>query len=113
MIKLNGAFVDLILQNMGFGGKWRFWLKSCISTTSISVMINCTPTKPFKMERGLRQGGPLSPFLFVLVADVLNRMIGKVVDKGLIETLQVGKEKVDLLIYSSQMTSSFFAHKVR
>ena len=42
-------------------------MRSCIIFASMSVPVNRTPTKTFKMERGLRLVDPLSPFLFVLV----------------------------------------------
>ncbi|XP_057739642.1 secreted RxLR effector protein 78-like [Arachis stenosperma] len=70
-------FVDVVLEKMGFEKRWRAWVAECIMSASISILINGSPSKPFKMERGLRQGDPLSPFLFVLVVDVLNRMIGE------------------------------------
>ena len=48
------------------------------------------------MHRLLRQGDPLSPFLFVLVVEVFNKMVGKAMENGLVEGLCVGKEKVEL-----------------
>ncbi|KAL1326310.1 hypothetical protein AAHE18_13G219100 [Arachis hypogaea] len=48
------------------------------------------------MERGLRQGDPLSPFLFVLVVDVLHRMIGEAVRNGRIAPLFVGRDNIEL-----------------
>ncbi|XP_016173257.1 uncharacterized protein LOC107615734 [Arachis ipaensis] len=62
----------------------------------MSMLINGSPSKPFKMERGLRQGDPLSLFLFVLVVDVLHRMIGEAVRNGHISPLLVGRDSVAL-----------------
>ncbi|XP_016165230.1 uncharacterized protein LOC107607841 [Arachis ipaensis] len=81
---------------MGFGRRWRAWIIECIRSASISVMVNGAPSKPFKMERGLRQGDLLSPFLFILVVDVLNRMIGEAVRNRRIAPLLVGRDNVEL-----------------
>nr|XP_029145814.1 uncharacterized protein LOC114924701 [Arachis hypogaea] len=72
---------------MGFGRRWRGWVMECVSTASMSVLINGSPSQPFKMERGLRQGDPLSPFLFILVVDVLHRMLEEAVRNGQISPL--------------------------
>ncbi|XP_016204928.1 uncharacterized protein LOC107645423 [Arachis ipaensis] len=82
---------------MGFGRRWRGWVMECISTCSMSVLVNGSPFKPFKMERGLRQGDPLSPFLFVLAVDVLHRMIGEAVRNSRISPLLVGRDHIELL----------------
>ncbi|XP_072061984.1 uncharacterized protein [Arachis hypogaea] len=62
----------------------------------MSILINGSPSKPFKMERGLRQGDPLSLFLFVLVVDVLHRMIGEAVRNKCILPLLIGKDNIEL-----------------
>ncbi|XP_016168024.1 uncharacterized protein LOC107610488 [Arachis ipaensis] len=81
---------------MGFDWKWRGWVRECIGTASMAILINDSPSKPFKMERGLRQGDFLSPFLFVLVVDVLHKMIGEAVRNKRIFPLLVGKESIEL-----------------
>ncbi|XP_016191986.1 uncharacterized protein LOC107632859 [Arachis ipaensis] len=68
------SFVNIVLQKMDFGLRWRTWVKECVTTVSMLVLINGPLSKPFKMERGLRQRDILSHFLFVLVVDVLHRM---------------------------------------
>nr|XP_025647281.1 uncharacterized protein LOC112742257 [Arachis hypogaea] len=94
--RVKWSFVDLVLQKMGFGRKWRGWVMECVSTCSMSILINGSPSKPFKMERDLRQGDPLSPFLFVLVVDVLHRMLGEAVRNGRISLLLVGRDHIKL-----------------
>ncbi|XP_072076581.1 uncharacterized protein [Arachis hypogaea] len=81
---------------MGFGQRWRGWIKECVCMASMSLLINVSPSKSFKMERGLRQGDPLSPFLFVLVVEVLHRMVGEAVRHGRISPLLVGKDNIEL-----------------
>ncbi|XP_072074147.1 uncharacterized protein [Arachis hypogaea] len=85
--RVKWSFVDIVLQKMGFGRRLRAWVMECVGTASMSVLINGSPTKPFMMERGLRQGDPISPFLFILVVDILHRMIGEVVRNGRISPL--------------------------
>ncbi|XP_020963856.1 uncharacterized protein LOC110265279 [Arachis ipaensis] len=62
----------------------------------MSVLVNGSPSKSFKMERGLRQGDPLSSLLFVLVVDVLHRMLGEAVRNGRIDPLLVGRDHIEL-----------------
>ena len=62
----------------------------------MSILINGSPTTPFKMERGLRQGNPLSPFLFVLVAEAPNCLMFKAKDIRIIDGVKVGRDKTDV-----------------
>ncbi|GJW12416.1 hypothetical protein Tco_1578243 [Tanacetum coccineum] len=77
----NRDAVSMLCQ-MGFGFKWRNWIAACRSSASISIMINGPPSNEFKMERGLCQGDPLSPFLFLVVVEALQSTILESCNKG-------------------------------
>ena len=59
------SFLDWVMAKMGFGERWRKWILGCVSTASISVLVNGSPSRQFRISRGLRQGCPLSPFLLI------------------------------------------------
>ena len=68
------------MGRMGFGNRWLSWIKWCISTTSFSVLISGSPASFFPSSRGLRQGDPLSPYLFVIGMEALSCLINRVVE---------------------------------
>ena len=76
------SFLFSVLEKMGFGEKWIRWIKWCISTASFSVLVNGTPFGFFQNSRGLRQGDPLSPFLFVIAMEALSCLLKRVVSGG-------------------------------
>ncbi|KAJ9536053.1 hypothetical protein OSB04_un000779 [Centaurea solstitialis] len=82
------------MEIMGFGVKWRRWIEACLRSSTMSVLVNGSPTKEFVMGRGLRQGDPLAPFLFLIVAENLNVLMEEACSKGIIEGLGVGVEDV-------------------
>ena len=77
---ISWEFLYQVLGRMGFGSRWLSWMKWCISTAYFSVLINGSPTGFFPSSRGLRQGDPLSPYLFVIDMEAFNCMINRAVD---------------------------------
>ncbi|RVX13136.1 putative mitochondrial protein [Vitis vinifera] len=73
-----------VLHKMGFGSRWMEWIWWCISIAKFSVLVNGVPAGYFSNSKGLRQGDPLSPYLFVLGMEVLSVLIRRAVDGGFI-----------------------------
>ncbi|KAK2417418.1 hypothetical protein QL285_039719 [Trifolium repens] len=84
------GYLDAVMGRMDFAPLWRKWMKECVCTASASVLVNGSPTDEFPLERGLRQGDPLSPFLFLLAAEGLNVMMRAMVEANQFTGYTVG-----------------------
>jgi hypothetical protein len=80
--RVNLDFLFEILKIRDFSETWIGWIKMVVLEGSVSVMANGEESSTFKHGKGLRQGGPLSPLFFNLVADALTRMLKRASGKG-------------------------------
>nr|GEZ73447.1 RNA-directed DNA polymerase, eukaryota [Tanacetum cinerariifolium] len=76
-------FLDDILEKFGFGMRWRDWIQSCLKSFRGSILVNGSPTSEFQFHKGLKQGDPISPLLFILVMENLHLSFLNVVSAGL------------------------------
>lgn len=76
---------------MGFSSNWIKWITECVTIVSYSVLINGSLTKPFKPSRGLRQGDPLSPYLFLFCVNVLSCALLKQESSHHLKGIKIGR----------------------
>ncbi|GLU22240.1 hypothetical protein SLE2022_383300 [Rubroshorea leprosula] len=110
-------FIDYMLDRMAFSATWRRWIQECLKSSMVSILINGSPTRQFSVTKGIRQGDPLSPFLFLIVAEGLNGLMTAAVDKELYKGVEVGKDAVSVTHLQFADDTIFFGeateHNVR
>jgi hypothetical protein len=97
---VNWDFLLYMLRRCGFRGKWCSWLARCISSAKFSVLVSCSPNGFFNSSRGLRQGDPLSPLLFVFVMEALSHRITAAISGGLLDGFRVGNASFSHLLFA-------------
>ncbi|GJS59071.1 RNA-directed DNA polymerase, eukaryota, reverse transcriptase zinc-binding domain protein [Tanacetum coccineum] len=89
MQKVRWDFLDDVLKKFGFGNKWCNWIQCCLKSSRGSILVNGSPTEEFQFFKGLKQGDPLSPFLFILIMESLHLSFQRVIDAGLFKGINL------------------------
>ena len=84
-------FLEAVLYKMGFHTVWISLVMNCVRSVSFSVGINGIHGEYFKPTRGLRQGDPLSPYLFLLVSEVLSININCALSSGMLSGIKLSR----------------------
>lgn len=87
--KVSWNYLEAILDAFGFYRQWINWILALIKSSRFSILVNGAPSAPFTPTWGIRQGDPLSPFLFVILMEGLSRIIAKKKVEGSIKGLQL------------------------
>jgi hypothetical protein len=94
------GFLEGVLKRLGFHSNWVQWVMACVTTVNYSICFNNCQLQPFKPTRGLRQGDPLSPYLFLFVVDGLSKLLQKEIAHGSLHELRFAEEAREFLISS-------------
>jgi hypothetical protein len=100
---LSWAFLFEVLRRYGFGDKFLDWIAILLSSASTRVLLNGCPGPPIWHRRGLRQGDPLSPQLFVLAVDTLGRLVTHAATVGILQGLHPTKTIPVVSLYADDV----------
>lgn len=86
---ISWSFLDCTLFKFSFNDKWRNWIHAHVFFGNLAVLVNGYSIQEISIQRGLKQGDPLAPFLFLLVAEGLSGIFYRVVDQQIFLGLHV------------------------
>ncbi|XP_026420486.1 uncharacterized protein LOC113316539 [Papaver somniferum] len=100
--RLEWKFLLDVLKKFGFSHKFVQLISQCIATTNIEVMLNGSPTAAFKPTRGIRQGDPLSPYLFILAIESFSRYLAYCEKSGQLTGMKISRSapKINHLLFA-------------
>ncbi|KAM2669171.1 hypothetical protein EV2_020673 [Malus domestica] len=81
------------MEHLGFHRRWINMVMRCVKTVEFSILINGRPGRAFKPTRGLRHGDPLSPYLFLIISEVLSLVIKRAIQQGYLEGIQISTSR--------------------
>lgn len=100
--RLEWGFIRLVLEKFGFSQIWITWIMECITTVSYSYIVNESPRGKVRPSRGIRQGDPLSPYIFTLCSEILSGLCKKAQEEGSLQGLRVsrGSPRINHLLFA-------------
>ncbi|WZZ36966.1 hypothetical protein YC2023_020367 [Brassica napus] len=87
--RIEWSFLEAVLRRLGFHEKWISWIMVCVTSVSYSFLVNGAPQGKVNTSCGLRQGDPMSPYLFILCAEVLSGLCSKAQEAGALPGIKV------------------------
>jgi hypothetical protein len=100
---LSWPFLLEVLKAHGFGDTWRRWIEQLLSTASSRILLNGRQGPRIKHLRGVRQGDSLSPMLFIIAMDVLNRLFKRAASDGVLRRMPVEGIKFQCSMYADDV----------
>ncbi len=110
--RVEWGYLEAIMLKLGFHANWVRLVLKCINSVSYSIMLNGAPSVCFVPSRGLRQGDPLSPFLFLMCAEGLSALLRKAEPMNLLKGVEVcrGGPRVSHLMFADDCLLFFRAN---
>lgn len=108
--RIEWQFLEDTMKHMGFDMKWIGWIIKCVQTVTFSALINGEPRGNIIPQRGLRQGNPLSPYLFILCNEVLSHLLNQAAKRNKLKVVKISTydPTINHLLFADD--TLFFSH---
>ena len=93
-------YILSLLQHMGFPARWRNWIAASFSTASSQVLLNGILGQHITHGRGLCQGDPLSPLLFILAINPLQHLLSLATEAGVLTRVARNRARLRVSLYA-------------
>jgi hypothetical protein len=87
--RVDWRFLEQMMQKIGFDHRWVKWIMTCVTSVRYAVKFNGAILDSFAPSRGLRQGDPLSPFLFLFIADGLSALLRQGIQQQVVTPVKI------------------------
>ena len=100
--RLEWDFIQQVFLRLGFHPTWVNLIMQCVSSVSYSFLINGSPRGRVKPTRGIRQGDPLSPYIFIMCSEVLSGLCNRAQEDGSLKGIKVarGSPRLNHLLFA-------------
>ncbi|GKD31996.1 RNA-directed DNA polymerase, eukaryota, partial [Tanacetum coccineum] len=94
-------YLDDVLIAFGFGRKWCSWIQASLRSGKASILVNGSPSSEFHLHRGLKQGDPLAPLLFILIMESFHLSFSRAVEAEIFNGFRIDNSlRISHLFYA-------------